>query len=234
MNFNVVNASQLNSQHSSYCIYAKPGTGKTTAIAYIPGRTLLVDIDKSSTVLGKLNINHIDVIKINSWNIWNEWMTFVMQYTQNPSLLQGYSTLVIDNVSELFRSALANLGRDGKNQGVPSQADYQRVDFAILDSLRALTNLPIRVVFTAWETTDLWQAENGQSFNRSFPDIRPKILNNFLGLFDVVAKLVTYQTEDGKTERGFILEGNQSVEAKDRLHGRSACRVHELVIQEGG
>ena len=111
---------------------------------------------------------------------------------------------------------------------MPSQADYQRVDFTILDSLRALLQLNKRIVFIAWETSDQWTDENGIIYNRAMPDIRSKILNNFLGLTDVVARLVKKTTEDGEEVRGFILQPSASVYAKNRLDERKGCKVDEL------
>ena len=139
-----------------------------------------------------------------------------------------YDVIIIDNVSELFRATLSNLGREGKNNRVPSQADYQRVDFTILDSLRALRNTGKTIVFTAWETTDVYTLENGQSFTRSMPDIRPKIINNFFGLCDVVARLIVKTDDDNNIARGFVLQPTNSIYAKNRLSDAKGCKVEEL------
>ena len=66
-------------------------------------------------------------------------------------------------------------------------------------------------------------------YNRSMPDIRLKILNNFLGLCDVVARLVCKKDESGEIVRGFILEPLNSVYAKNRLDNRKGCKVEELI-----
>lgn len=226
MALNIKNAKNITNDNATYLIYANPGVGKTTAIKYLPGKTLLIDIDKSSGVLK--GEEAIDVADIDTHNIWNSWTETVKELLSND--FSQYDNIVIDNVSELFRAALANLGREGKNHRVPEQSHYQRVDFTILDSLRALKKLDARIVFTAWETSDLWEAENGQNFNRAYPDIRNKILNNFLGLCDVVARLVISKDEDGNEKRGFILQPSASVYAKNRLDERKGCLVNELVV----
>lgn len=225
MSLNITNAADIQTDKSTYLIYASPGMGKTTAIKYIPGKTLLVDIDKSSSVLK--GENNIDIATIDTHNIWNSWTETVTDLLKND--YSQYENIVIDNVSELFRACLANLGRDGKNNRVPEQSHYQRVDFTILDSLRALKKLDARIIFTAWETSDTWYTESGQSFNRAYPDIRTKILNNFMGLCDVVARLVVSTDEDGNEKRGFILQPTSSVYAKNRLDDRKGCLVNELV-----
>lgn len=225
MSLNITKATELTNKASCYLIYGNPGIGKTTAIKYIPGKTLVVNIDKSAAVLA--GSENIDIADIDTHKIWDEWLGLVTELLKGAA--KDYDNIVIDNVSELFRASLANLGREGKNHRVPSQGDYQRVDFTILDSLRALLQLNKRIIFTAWETSDVWTAENGQSFNRAMPDIRSKIMNNFLGLTDVCARLVKGTTEDGDEKRGFVLQPSNSVYAKNRLDERKGCKVEELI-----
>lgn len=222
----IIKATDITLNDSCYLIYGNPGFGKTSALKYIPGKTLVIDIDKSSKVLNEYE--NISIAEVDTHKIWDEWLDVVKELLKGAA--EPFDTIVVDNVSELFRACLANLGREGKNHRVPSQADYQRVDFTILDSLRALLQLKKRIVFTAWETSDQWTDENGMIYNRAMPDIRSKILNNFLGLTDVVARLVKKTTEDGEEVRGFILQPSASVYAKNRLDDRKGCKVDELFI----
>ena len=224
----ITKATDITLNDPCYLIYGNPGLGKTSALKYIPGKTLVVDIDKSSKVLN--GCENISIAEVDTHKIWDEWLNVVKELLKGAA--EPFDTIVIDNVSELFRACLANLGREGKNHRVPSQADYQRVDFTILDSLRALLQLKKRIVFIAWETSDQWTDENGMIYNRAMPDIRSKILNNFLGLTDVVARLVKKTTEDGEEVRGFILQPSASVYAKNRLDDRKGCKVDELFATE--
>ena len=51
-----------------------------------------------------------------------------MKYiADNKNIIDQYDTIVIDNISELFRSMLANLGRNGKNDRVPEMSHYQKL-----------------------------------------------------------------------------------------------------------
>lgn len=232
MAIKITKATELTSELSTFLIYANPGVGKTTAIKHFPGKKLVIDIDKSSTVLkGEPDI---DVAEINTHNIWEEWTELVADILKNPNNYAEYDNIVIDNISELFRATLANLGRLGNNNRVPAQADYQRVDFTILDSLRALKGIGKRIIFTAWETTDQYYTPGGQVFNRAIPDMRMKILNNFLGLCDVVARLVVHTDEDGNEKRGFILQPSETVYAKNRLSDAKGARVDELYTKTAG
>lgn len=220
----ISSAESIEVDKATYLIYGTPGLGKTTALKYFPGKTLVIDIDKSSSVLK--GEKDIDIAEIDTHDIWKSWTEAVTDLLTND--YSQYENIVIDNVSELFRACLANLGREGKNNRVPEQSHYQRVDFTILDSLRALKKLDARIIFTAWETSDAWQTESGQSYNRAYPDIRVKILNNFMGLCDVVARLVVSKDDDGNEKRGFILQPTNAVYAKNRLDDRKGCLVHEL------
>lgn len=222
----IVKSADLKPTNATYLIYANPGMGKTTALSFVPGKTLVIDIDKSSIVLQ--GNDHIDVVEVNTREIWEEWTSIVKELLQGAA--DDYDTIVVDNVSELFRAALANLGRIGKNDRVPTLQDYQRVDFTILDSLRALKQTGKRLVFTAWETSDSWAEESGQTFNRAYPDVRKSILNNFEGLCDVVARLTVATTPEGELKRGFILQPTPSVYAKNRLDSRKGCKVEELIV----
>ena len=84
------------------------------------------------------------------------------------------------------------------------------MQFRLVNSLRYMKNLGANIIWTAWETTDLYVDSNGQQFNRSFPQINSKIMNNVLGLCDVVGRL----TINGEGKRGFILSATNSTYAK--------------------
>lgn len=226
-------ATELTNDFHTYLIYANPGMGKTYALGFLPGKTLVIDVDGSSSTLKKHpNAENIDIIKINSSNIWDEWVALISEVVRNTEVYEQYDNIAVDNISELFRSALADLGRKGTNDGVPNQGDYQKSDFILLRSLRAFNNLKTRKVLTAWETTDQYTSPEGQSFTRSMPDIRAKVLNNFLGLVDVAARLVVSKDDNGEDKRGFILQPTQNVYAKNRLDDRKGALVNELVVSE--
>lgn len=231
--FTPTKATELTNDFHTYLIYANPGMGKTYALGFLPGKTLVIDVDgSSSTLKNHPNAENIDIIKINSSNIWDEWVALISEVVRNTEVYEQYDNIAVDNISELFRSALADLGRKGTNDGVPNQGDYQKSDFILLRSLRAFNNLKTRKVLTAWETTDQFTSPEGQSFTRSMPDIRAKILNNFLGLVDVAARLVVSKDDNGDEKRGFILQPTQNVYAKNRLDDRKGALVNELVITD--
>ena len=215
------NATEIKQDKATYLLYSPPGVGKTSTINHLEGKTLYVPIDKTQYPLA--GNKNIDIVEFNTHNAWDEWKA-LMTNLKNADLSK-YDNLVFDNISELTRSMLGNLGREGKNNRVPSMANYQQIDFFIIDSVRFIQSLGKRVVFTAWETTDKWELESGQSVNRAYPDMRDKILNNFMGLGHVVGKLVI----SSKTKkRGFILEPGDYLFAKNQLDKRAACAQEDI------
>src|SRR5699024_1814818 len=149
MTLKVTKATELKRDNVTYLIYANPGVGKTSSLKYFPGKKLVIDIDRSSSVLQ--GEEDIDVLSLNTHDIWNQWMDTIKLLQENA---KNYDILAIDNISELFRSVLTQLGREGKNNRVPGMDAYQRADFVLMDSFRALQSLGKTLVFTAWETTD--------------------------------------------------------------------------------
>ncbi|EGQ4043532.1 DNA-binding protein [Staphylococcus pseudintermedius] len=223
MPFNISSAKDITTDKSTYLIYGKPGSGKTHTLNFLPGKTLYVNVDKSERPL-KGNDN-IDILNFNSHEAWSEWGDLMKWFADNKQVLNNYDTIVIDNLSELFRSMLANLGRTGKNQRVPEMSHYQRVDFFTIDSLRFLQSLGKRLVFLAWETNYDFYTPAGQQITQSVPDIRKTIRDNVAGLCQVVARLIVNK-ESGK--RGFILMPTNNVFAKNQLDDREHCLQSEL------
>lgn len=221
MSLNITNAADIQTDKGTYLIYAPPGMGKTTAIKYLPGKTLVLDVDRTTRVLkGEKNI---DIVYVDNTDTWDFWGKLIVDLEENYK--GKYDNIVVDNISELERSLLSDLGNKGKNKGVPSQGDYQYMQFRIVNSLRYMKNLGSNLVWTAWESSDLFTDSSGQQWNRSFPQINHKILNNVLGLCDVVAKLAI----NSEGERGFVLSATNSTYAKNQIDDRKGCLQSELI-----
>ena len=218
----ITKATEIKSKKGTYLIYSPPGIGKTTSIKFFPGKTLVLDIDRTSDVLKGLP--NIDIAKINNIDTWQDWEQTVLELSQN--YIGKYENIVVDNISELERCLLSDLGAKGKNMGVPSQGNYQQMQFRLVNSLRYMKNLQSNIIMTAWEMTDSYTTAEGQQFNRSYPQLNLKILNNIAGLCDVVAKL----TFNADGERGFVLMPTNSIFAKNQLDDRKGCLQTQLIL----
>jgi phage nucleotide-binding protein len=221
MTLQITNANDIKTSKATYLIYGPPGMGKTSTIKFITGKTLVLDVDRTSRVLK--GCENIDIAYVDNNNTWDFWGQLIVDLEKNYK--GTYDNIVVDNISELERCLLSDLGSKGKNKGVPSQGDYQYMQFRIVNSLRYMKNLGANLIWTAWESDDLYTDSSGQQYNRSYPQINRKIINNVLGLCDVVGRLMI----NSEGERGFILSSTNSTYAKNQIDDRKGCLQSELI-----
>ncbi len=218
------NAKTIPKKKGTYLIYGAPGMGKTSTAKFFPGKTLILDIDRTSHVLE--GSENIDIIYIDNIETFDDWQRTVLALYKD---YRGkYNNIVVDNISELERCILSDLGSKGKNKGVPAQGDYQVMQFKLVNSLRYLKGMGANIIWTAWEVMDQYQDADGRQYNRLYPQLNQKILNNVLGLCDVVGKL----TINAEGKRGFYLQASNSIFAKNQIDDRKGCLQEELIISD--
>lgn len=216
-------------------LYCAPGVGKSTAIGLIAekskGKTIVLDIDRTITKtlakrevvkdLSKITVRQID--NINTWSDWGLALKELADLKKSGKL--DFENIAVDNISELERCILSDLGSQGKNKGVPAQADYQYMQFKLVNSLRFMKSLGVNVIWTAWETVEQFTNPDGSTYSRLYPKCSAKIVDNICGLCDVVGKILAKQ--DGT--RGIILEATQNIYAKNQIDNRKGCLVEEII-----
>lgn len=215
--------------------YCSTGVGKTTTAGLIAekskGKTLILDVDRTiATSLGKgeivKDISRIYIRQVDNVHTWSDWESVLKELSdmkKNGKL--DYENIVVDNISELERCILSDLGSQGKNKGVPAQADYQYMQFKLVNSLRFMKSLGVNVIWTAWETYENYTHPDGTQYTRSYPKISAKIVDNICGLCDIVGKIVA--KPDGT--RGIVLEATQNIYAKNQIDSRKGCLVEEFI-----
>jgi phage nucleotide-binding protein len=220
-------------------LYCAPGVGKSTALGIIAeqsmGRTLILDVDR--TILPTLRKNEIvhDMSKIDIAQIevrtksdkcagtFAEWTDTLISLEKCKEKMP-WENICIDNISELERCILSDLGAQGKNKGVPAQADYQYMQFKLVNSLRFLRDMGVNIFMTAWETTEQYIYTDGTSYSRSVPKISAKILDNICGLCNIVGKIAVNE----KGQRGIVLDATTNIYAKNQIDSRKGCLVEEF------
>lgn len=201
-------------------IYGKAGLGKTSLIKYIPGKTLVLSMDNSEKVLA--GSENIDVVNFDREHP-SEFMTEFLK--EVDAVLNDYNNLVIDNISSFQSDWFIEQGRKSKN-GISNELQhYSQWTNYFLRVLTVIYSKPINIYVTAWEDTQELNLETGQILTQYVPQIRTSVLNQLLGLTDVVGRILV----NAKTgARGLILEGSEGTYAKNRLDDRTACKIEEL------
>lgn len=217
-------------------LYCAPGVGKSTALGLIgeksKGKTLVLDVDRTFVpTMAKDEVVHdfskFEVLQVDNINTWTDWTKKLtdLKTVKESGNLADYENICVDNISELERCILSDLGRQGKNKGVPAQADYQYMQFKLMDSLRFMKSLGLNVIWTAWETTEDYVTLDGTCYTRSYPKISKKIVDNVCGLCEIVGKIIV--NKDG--ERGVVMEATQNIYAKNQIDTRKICNVKEFI-----
>lgn len=215
-------------------LYCKPGVGKSTAIGVIAekseGNTLVLDVDRTiQRTLAKGEVvkdtSNLFVVEIDNINTFEDWSNKLKEITPEWLAQNNIKTVAVDNISELERCILSDLGAKGKNKGVPAMADYQYMQFKLVNSLRYMKSWGVNVVWTAWETAEDFTHPDGTKYTRLMPKISSKIVDNICGLCDVVGWISV--NKDG--EHGMLLEATQNIYAKNQIDVRKGCKVNEFV-----
>ena len=219
-------------------LYCAPGVGKSTAIGSIAehseGNTLVLDVDRTiQRTLAKGEVvkdtSKVLVAEVDNINTFESWKD-LLKTEITPAFLKenNITTIAVDNISELERCILSDLGAKGKNKGVPAMADYQYMQFQLVNSLRLMKTWGVNIIWTAWESFEPFTMPDGTQYTRCVPKISTKIVDNICGLCDVVGKIMV--NKEGV--HGVILEATQNIYAKNQIDSRKGCRVEDFTKWE--
>ena len=116
-------------------------------------------------------------------------------------------------------------GQSPVSKGVPAMADYQYMQFKLVNSLRYMKSWGVNIVWTAWETAEAFTHPDGTQYTRLLPKISNKIVDNICGLCDVVGWISV--NKDG--EHGILLQAQSNIYAKNQIDVRSGCTVEDFI-----
>ncbi len=224
-------------------LYCPPGLGKSTALGLIAenseGNMLVLDADRTiQRTLAKGEVVK-DTSKVLVAEIENRskndaqgiegtfaaWADLLKNQITPEFIKQNNITSVaVDNISELERCILSDLGAQGKNKGVPAMADYQYMQFQLVNSLRQMKSWGINIIWTAWEDVRTISFPDGTQYSQMCPKISAKIVDNICGLCDIVGKI----TVNKEGAHGIVLEGTNTIYAKNQIDSRKGCLVSEF------
>ena len=215
-------------------LYCPPGGGKSTAIGVIAeqseGNTLVLDVDRTiQRTLAKGEVvkktDKVLVAEVDNIHTFESWKILLKNEITPEFIKQNnIHTIAVDNISELERCILSDLGAQGKNKGVPAMADYQYMQFQLVNSLRLMKSWGVNIIWTAWESFEPFTMPDGTQYTRRIPKISTKILDNICGLCDVVGMI----TKNNEGVHGIVLEYSNNIYAKNQIDTRKGCRVEEF------
>ena len=221
-------------------LYCPPGVGKSTAIGLIAqaskGNTLVLDVDRTmERTIAKKEIvkdsSRMFTIKIDNINTFDDWSNVLKELgnmKENGKL--DFENIAVDNISELERCILSDLGSKGKNKGVPAQADYQYMQFKLVNSLRYMKTFGVNIIWTAWEDVRSIVNPDGTSYSQIIPKMSAKIVDNICGLCDIVGNIRINKDK----EHMILLEATQNIYAKNQVDSRKFCKVEDFTKFEKG
>ncbi len=211
----IIKAAELKRDYLTTLIYAAPGMGKTTLLSKAKGKTLVIDVDKGTSVLR--GVDNVDIVRL------SDDLHEMPEIFKELQAKCDYQNIAIDSLSELERAMLTYYGYIGKNNGVPGIEAYNRVDFKILNYCRQFRSLEANIIFTAWEKIRDISTVTGEKYSQAYPMLRDKIVDNICGLCDIIGHIVV---DSG--ERFVSFESSANAIAKDRIFKRKICNFEEV------
>jgi len=200
-------------------VYGDPGVGKTSLTNQLTGKTAIIPFDKSEKVLGG---SEIEAETFDKTEPTKELARLIKDL---PDELEGFDNLVLDNVSSLEKSWFIEQGRNSKSGIRNELQDYSGWTNFFIRVIDGFYKLPVNIYVTAWEKQYEFTNMDGQTFNQYSPQLRDSVRSTFMGLTDVVGRMMI---NPKTSQRGIILEGNDGIYAKNRLDNRKACSAEDL------
>jgi len=217
------NLSDIKDKKKVILLYGSPGTGKTTAIGKLKGKTLIIDVDEGAYVLDKKNKN------IEIWTLEKD-LSDLKNVFEDLEKKCPYDNICLDSISTLEKKMLTLYGRSGRNDGAPEMLHYSRTGFKLADYFNRLIDLPANIIITAWERKEEIIKKNGTKFNRVMPLLSGKTPEYIMGICGLVGHVEISEKEETAGERYIRLDKTEEIDAKDRYDKRIYCKVEDLIL----
>lgn len=213
-------------------VYTKSGGGKTVNSTLAKtgkrGKNLLLCSDNSYVVLRNFPRPNLDIETIEHWMdedpSGKKQEHFNEQFEKAVASKQ-YDNIIVDNVSDLFDMAILEMDASGRFKDM--RQAYQLVYQNLKRLVRAAGSVDCGVIFTAWHEVEEITLTSGQKALRTKPKLPMKILDNFLGLCNIVA-YVNVAEKNGEKRYYYHLAGSETLYAKDQLHNRKSCLPEDI------
>lgn len=217
-------------------VYCQSGGGKTVNSTRVTigkrGKNLLLCSDNSHIVLNQFDRPNLEVGRIENWydkdKTGNTRPCFATQFEQAVDT-QKYDNIIVDNLSDLFDLAILELDECGKFKDM--RQAYQIVYQALKRLVRKAGMLDCNIIFTAWADQIEVTLSDGTKAMRISPKLPAKILDNVCGLCNIVAYINTAPDKAGNKQWYYVLEGSQTLYAKDQIQCRKSCMPEDIFTE---
>jgi phage nucleotide-binding protein len=215
-------------------IYAPSGGGKTVNSTIVKAgrrkKNLLLCSDNSHIVLSnpEFKRDNLTIEIIEHWldrdKLGKDQNCFIKQFDKAVDS-KLYDNIIVDNVSDIFDLAILEYDESGKTKDM--RQAYMMVYQELKRLARKAAQVDCDVIFTAWTDLQEIMLPDGTKTVRTQPKLPNKILDNFLGLTQIVAYVNTAE-KDGKKAWYYVLEGKPTMYAKDQLYCRKSCMPEDI------
>lgn len=209
----------IESRATKYLVYGGSGTGKTTLIASLPGKILILSAESGLLSLAGAGID-ADVVEVQSMDALRAC------YQELRSGDHGYDWVVLDSVSEIAEVVLSSEKAKTKD---PRQA-YGALQDEMVKIMRAFRDLSCGVYFSAKLNATKDEATGRVSYGIGMPG--SKLGEAIPYLFDEVFRLIVIDEDDGnggKVGNRYLLTSTDGKSvAKDRSGRLDALEVADL------
>ena len=207
-------------------IYGQIGSGKTVNATTVPGKKLLIATDNSHVVLRNFKRDSLEILPMEDY--LDEKGNPVFIETLNKAVDSGkYDCIIVDNISEVFDKAI--LDYDASGQYKDMRKAYLIVYNALKRIARKAAFAKCHILFTAWEdSVEIPLDDKGNRGMRFQPKLPMKILDNFCGLMNIVARVQTTTDKKGDTHWYYLMKGSQQRYGKDQVYCRDTCLPEEI------
>ena len=215
-------------------VYGPSGAGKTvnstTVKAEKRKKNILLCSDNSHIVLSNKEFHreNLTIEVVEHWmdrdNLGKDQNCFCKQF---DSAVESklYDNIIVDNISDIFDLAILELDESGRYKDM--RQAYMLVYQELKRLARKAAQLDCNVIFTAWTDLQEINLPDGTRTTRTQPKLPNKILDNFLGLTQIVAYINTAE-KDGKKAWYYSLEGRPTMYAKDQAYSRKSCMPEDI------
>jgi phage nucleotide-binding protein len=224
-NLSISKTSDISKVGKTMLVYGESGTGKSTLLGTLPGKTLILDVEGGLTVLRDKDVDRVAIPE----TLENLKAVFDALVSSDNI---DYDNICLDSGTELEKFMLIRLAANSKNDGMPSLHDYGVVSFKMRDYMRKLRDLRergINVIVTCLEMPLELEQDDSTIRTRLYPMLARKLAPEICGLFDIVARLEISAKPGHEGTRFLRMDGNEKMIAKNR-YGNGGFAAADLTV----